>query len=316
MPISVASITVTYNGKNLLARHINSLLTQRRPIDEIVVIDNGSSDGTSEFLAEHFPQVTAIRLDVNVGMAGGWAAGMQYAAMERKHDWIWTFDDDSVPAADALGKMLAGAERLSEDEHVGILAPIPVHTETGRHYYPLLLHKGRAANPPSDVVHQPIWFADMVIASGCMVRRRVVEEIGVPLAGFYMDFFDFEYSLRAREAGYRIAVLSDCEMKHEIGNMKTISIFGWKHASSIQPPWRHYYIIRNLFYTAWHLPSRRVTRLGSARTLLRGAVAAMLLSDHKMDVFLKQLQGAWDGLRGRLGIRFLPRSYSRKTVVK
>jgi GT2 family glycosyltransferase len=314
MAVSVASITITYNGRNLLTRHITSLLTQERPIDEIVVVDNGSSDGTSEFLAEHFPRVTIVRLDVNAGMAGGWAAGMRYAAMERQHDWIWTFDDDSEPAGDTLAKMLARADQVAEHEHVGIVAPVPVHPETGRRYHPLLLHRGRAVEPSADVTHQPIWFADMVIASGCMVRRKVVEEIGVPLAGFYMDFFDFEYSLRAREAGYRIAVISECEMKHEIGNMKTTSIFGWKHASSIQPPWRHYYVSRNLFYTAWHLPGRKITRLGSARTLLRGAVAALLLSDHKLDVFLKQAQGAWDGLRGRLGIRFLPRHYSRKTI--
>jgi GT2 family glycosyltransferase len=151
----------------------------------------------------------------------------------------------------------------------------------------------------------------MVIASGCMVRREVVEEIGLPLAGFYMDFFDFEYCLRAREAGYRIAVISECEMKHEIGNMKTTSIFGWKRASSIQPPWRHYYIARNLMYTAWHLPGRKITRFGSARTLLRGVLVTLLLSDQKAKVFLKQVQGAWDGVRGRLGIRFMPRAYSR-----
>ena len=46
MALSVASITISYNGKSLLARHINSLLAQKRPIDEIVVVDNGSVDGT------------------------------------------------------------------------------------------------------------------------------------------------------------------------------------------------------------------------------------------------------------------------------
>jgi rhamnopyranosyl-N-acetylglucosaminyl-diphospho-decaprenol beta-1,3/1,4-galactofuranosyltransferase len=311
MALSVASITISYNGKSLLARHINSLLAQKRPIDEIVVVDNGSSDGTSEFLAEHFPQVRVVRLDVNAGTAGGWAAGMRYAAVERRHDWLWTFDDDSEPAEDALERMMAGAARVAEHERVGIVAPVPVHPETGRKYYPLLLQRGRAVAAPAEVIHKTIWFADMVIASGCMVRREVVEEIGLPLAGFYMDFFDFEYCLRAREAGYRIAVISECEMKHEIGNMKTTSIFGWKRASSIQPPWRHYYIARNLMYTAWHLPGRKITRFGSARTLLRGVLVTLLLSDQKASVFLKQVQGAWDGVRGRLGIRFMPRAYSR-----
>lgn len=311
MEPSVASITTTYNGKRFLGRHIDSLLAQSRPLREIVIIDNGSTDETAAFLAERYPQVTVLRLEVNVGAAGGWAAGMSYAALKPEHDWIWNFDDDSVAPTDALEKILSGADTLAEPDEVGILAPLPVHPETGFPYYPQILRNGAAAEAPAEMVRQPIWFADLVIASGCMVRRQVVERIGLPLTSFYMDFFDFEYSLRARSAGYRIAVISDCRVAHEIGNTRSVRLLGKEQIWIQQPPWREYYIARNLIYTAWRLRDRGVTRLAAAKNLLRHAITAFLVGERKIATSLKIVQGAWDGVQGRLGIRFRPQNYMR-----
>jgi len=56
---SVASVTVAYNGAGVLQRHVEALLGQVRPLQEIVVVDNGSGDGTCSLIAERYPQVTA-----------------------------------------------------------------------------------------------------------------------------------------------------------------------------------------------------------------------------------------------------------------
>ena len=97
MKPSIASITTAYNAAHRLPRQIDALLRQTRALQEIVVVDNGSTDGTSAMLAERYPQVTVLRLSSNAGAAGGWAAGLTYTALEKRHDWIWNFDDDSVP---------------------------------------------------------------------------------------------------------------------------------------------------------------------------------------------------------------------------
>ena len=316
MNFSVASVTVTYNGIRTIAKHVESLLAQKRPLDEIIVVDNGSSDGSQAFLTERFPQITVLRLDVNVGMAGGWAAGMEYAAFKRKHDWIWSFDDDSVPPPELLEKMLSAAGTYLEDQSVGILAPIPVEPGTGVRHPPKVFNPrfnlhGYAAQAPEEVTRQPVWFADIVIASGCLVRRQTAEKIGVPRADFYMDFFDTEFSLRARAAGFKIAAVSGCEMVHTIGNTKVVQMLGKKRVWIEQPPWRVYYMGRNLIYSAFRIPALGMRKAGVLLTVARLLAYLILCGENKVACTTRLVQGISDGMRGRLGIRFTPRAYAR-----
>ncbi len=84
----VASVTTAYNAVKILPRQMDALLRQSMPLAEIIVVDNGSTDGTVEMLAQRYPQVTVLRMAKNLGAAGGWAAGLRYAALEKGHDWF------------------------------------------------------------------------------------------------------------------------------------------------------------------------------------------------------------------------------------
>ncbi|MBM3744474.1 MAG: glycosyltransferase [Acidobacteria bacterium] len=78
-----ASIVIpTWNGRELLERNLPSVLaaTAGNPGHEIIVVDNGSADGTVEFLREHFPQVRTLALPENMGFGGGSNAGFRAAA--------------------------------------------------------------------------------------------------------------------------------------------------------------------------------------------------------------------------------------------
>lgn len=305
MKLSIASITTTYNGVHLLPRQIDALLKQSRPLQEVIVVDNGSADGTSEMLAERYPQVTVLRLPANVGAAGGWTEGLRYAALEKKHDWIWNFDDDSVPGESALDTMLSSAGMIIEDASIGMLVPLPVHKSTGVCYPPLLWRDG-LVKPGKDVFQQSIWFADVAVASGCMVHREVVETTGMPRADFFMDFFDFEYCLRIRSHGYRIAVINECPFSHELGDSVVIRFAGYSHVWSQHAPWREYYMSRNLTYSVlWLYPAFKTKQFVVAH-LFRHALAISLFGVQKSASLKKLFQGVMDGWRGRLGIRFLP----------
>jgi len=304
--LCVASVTTAYNAARVLPRQMDALLRQTRPLQEIVVIDNGSTDGTSLMLAKQYPQVTVVRLPKNLGAAGAWSAGLEYAALRKRHDWVWAFDDDSVPEADALELLLNGVDTLKDTTpSLGMVAPLPIHAETGTCYPPLLWRDG-FVKPSQELLSQPIWFADLVITSGCMVRRDVVEKVGLPRSDFFMDFFDFEYCLRTRAAGYRIAVISCATAAHEIGNARTVRLPGYTRIWPVQPPWREYYIARNMVYAAWWLyPSRNVKRF-VIRHLTRHAGGVLLFGSNKLASLKKLAQGFWDGRRASLGIRFRP----------
>ena len=305
MKPSIASITTAYNAARILPRQIDVLLRQSRPLQEIIVVDNGSTDGTAAMVRERYPQVTVLRLSTNAGAAGGWAAGLRYAALERRHDWIWNFDDDSVPGESTLEKMLSAGSRITEDKTLGMLAPLPVHEATGTAYPPLLWRDG-LVRPASEILQKPIWFADVVVASGCMVRREAVEAVGLPRADFFMDFFDFEYCLRMRARNYKIAVITKCEFSHELGDAKIIRVGGRHHIWSQHAPWREYYMSRNLTYSCFRLFPTAKTKRFAALQLFRHAGAIVLFGAKRTACLGKIFQGAFDGWRGRLGPRCLP----------
>jgi rhamnosyltransferase len=306
MNLSVASVTTAYNAASVLPRQMDALLRQTRPLQEIVVVDNGSTDGTNRLLAERYPQVKVLRIDENCGVGNGWAAGLAYAALEKQHDWVWTFDDDSVPNDDALEILLNGVAFLRNvDGALGMVAPLPVHRETGICYPPLLWRDG-FVRPSAELVRQPIWFADLAVGAGCMIRREVVETIGLPRADFLMDFIDFEYWLRARSRGYKLAVISRSQMSHEVGNARKVRFLGRSRLWADQAPWRNYYIGRNLAYIGWWLyPSRRTKRF-VIRHLARHSGGVLLFGSNKVACLRKLAQGFCDGRRATLGARFHP----------
>lgn len=88
--VKVAAVVVTYNRKELLRECLNALLNQTRPLDEIIVIDNASTDGTQEMIAKEFPYITYVLMSENIGGAGGFHEGMKLA-YEKGYDWIWVF---------------------------------------------------------------------------------------------------------------------------------------------------------------------------------------------------------------------------------
>jgi rhamnopyranosyl-N-acetylglucosaminyl-diphospho-decaprenol beta-1,3/1,4-galactofuranosyltransferase len=224
MSCSIASVTTARNAKNRLPRQLDALARQSFPLQEVVVVDDQSGDGTGAMLAERYPEVTVIRTAENLGAAGAWAVGLAYAALQKRHDWVWTFDDDTVPNDDALKTLIQANESIRETENkVGMLTALPIHEGTQTLYSPLLWREG-FFKPPAAVFDEQIWFADLAIASGCMVRRDVVEQIGLPRADFFMDFADFEYCLRARSRGYKIAVVSRSKVSHQIGNARQITL--------------------------------------------------------------------------------------------
>lgn len=303
MSVSVASVTVAYNAAKALPRQIDALLMQTRPLQEIVVVDNASTDGTAAMLSERYPQVTILRMSENVGQAGGWSAGLSYAALRKRYNWIWTFDNDSVPETDTLKALLDGVETFGSE--VGIVAPMPIHRETATCYTPYLWRDG-FVKPSEELLCQPMWFAGMVIASGCLIRRDVVEKIGLPRSDFFIDIVDLEYCLRARSHGYKTAVISRARLGHEVGNGRKIDLLGYKRLWTNQPPFREYYISRNLTYLAWWLQPTSATKCFVARYLVVHAAQVLLFSTHKLRCLIRMVQGFHDGLLGRLGIRLRP----------
>lgn len=305
MSISVATITVAYNEADVLPRQIEALLQQTRPVQEIVIVDNGSTDNTRQILAERFPQVKVLRIPDNPGGVGGAEAlGMAYAALEKKHDWIWTFDADSIPEADTLDRLLEGIGRNDlGSEKVAIAAPLLVHRDTGECYPPLFWRDGWK-KPSTESLRKPLVFVDLLLGSGRLVRRDVIEAIGLPRVDMHMYFQDFEYCLRARAHGYRIAVATNSRLNHEVGHAREVRFVGLRRLWSLHAPWQEYYMSRNLVYAIWHLYSSPKAKAFCVRHLVRHALGIVFFSSDKYLCLKRMVQGFSDGRAARLGVRF------------
>lgn len=303
---SIASVTTAYNGAHVLVRNIEALIGQSHPLHEIIVVDNASTDGAQALLAAQYPQVTVLRMPQNLGTGGALAAGLAYAALEKKHDWVWMFDQDSVPAPDALEAMLEEVQGLGgEASDIGIVAAIAVDEDMETSSTPWFW-RNRFVKPQPELLHQPVLLTDLVITSGSMVRRKVVEDIGLPRTDFFIDFVDYEYCLRARKRGYRIAVITRAKLRHEVGKAHKVRFFGRTHIWSEHHPFREYYYSRNLAYSVWWLYPSLATKGFLLLHLMRRAIGVLLFGPGRLDSLKKIVQGLSDGRRASLGIRFRP----------
>lgn len=301
---SIAAVTVAYNGVAVLQNHLAALEQQTRKLDEIIVVNNASTDRTMNLLATEYPAVTVLSLPENGGVGGGYAAGLAYAALNRKHDWIWLFDQDSVPDKDALERLLCGLDLLGPNaDSIGILAPVCVDSATKLPCPGLLWKRGRIFKIATDS-HQPVTLVDMVISSGSLVRRQAVEAVGPPRADFFMDFVDYEYCLRLRRHGFEIAVVRDSHLDHVLGDPSKLKLLGRPMHWTDHPPWRLYYMARNEVFTIWrYYPTWRAKGFALYR-LARHALFLLLLGRKKAACLGMMYRGFLDGRSGKLGVRF------------
>jgi rhamnosyltransferase len=307
--VSVATVTVAYNGAHVLESHLAALQRQTQQIQEIVVVNNASEDNTLGLLASRFPDVTVINLPANAGVGGGLTVGLEYAALRKKYDWIWLFDQDSVPADNGLELLLAGLDHLNGDtEHVAILAPVCEDESTKMSFPGLIWEDGRTVKAPikSD---QPVTLVDLVISSGTLIRRQAVEAVGLPRADFFMDFVDFEHCLRLRRHGFAIGMVRDSHLNHAVGEPSTFKIFGRTFYWTDHVPWRQYYITRNEVFTIWQYYGTWRPKVFFFRRLAGLTLFLLLFGKEKLACLDMMWRGFSDGRAGKLGIR-VPNSSS------
>ena len=106
--MEIIAIVVTYNRLSLLKESINALLNQTRPLNKIIIVDNHSTDGTSDYLANLANEnniFQIVTMEQNVGGSGGFSEGVKQAACAHA-DWMWLMDDDTIPQEDALERLL------------------------------------------------------------------------------------------------------------------------------------------------------------------------------------------------------------------
>lgn len=313
--LKVACVIVAYNNGDNIGRLLETLFSQSKQPEEIVVVDNASSDATSEIVKQKFPQVTLVANACNMGVGGGYAQGLEYA-YQKGYEWIWLLDGDSLPQASALEELAkAFASLRPTHPKIGILASCPVSPLTNERYDGFLWRGRFVALPKELAKSQEPFPVDSAISSGCLVSRRVVENVGLPRADFFMDFVDHEYNLRVRRNGYEIISVPASTIYHEIGKspvirsqiIRAIARFATKGPLVVEAPWRQYYIVRNQLYTFWHEFRNCKALLFFALGVMRIIIGMLLFNEKDKAKRIRYIiLGLKDGFKGRLGRTVTP----------
>jgi rhamnopyranosyl-N-acetylglucosaminyl-diphospho-decaprenol beta-1,3/1,4-galactofuranosyltransferase len=234
-PTTIASIVVTRDRLELLKKCVAALRTQTRRPDEILIVDNESSDGSSEWLAKQ-DDLTVIR-QANLGSSGGQWRGIKQA-YESGHDWFWCMDDDTIAEPDALETMLDTQEAQKPD--TGLLCSYVRWRDGTPHAMNIpTINNGYDVYPLwADLEYRKKGVIPVLSCSfvSVLIARPAVESIGLPLKEMFiwMDDVEFTGRITKKFKGYQMlqsVALHDTpkNLGVSLGDLTESNVFKFKH---------------------------------------------------------------------------------------
>jgi len=234
----ITAIIVTFNRLELFKQVLESVQKQTVKVGQIIVVNNGSSDGTSEWLANQ-SNILVVNQE-NVGSSGGQHRGIN-TAYEMGADWIWTMDDDVAPKINCLEefiknidneKSIVGAKKIViQDKSIPQCDTMKLNlTNPLKGIWKELIPHTKLAETEGTVLVEALTFECV------MFNRLLVEKVGLPAYDFFIYGDDTEYFIRAYKSGFNQKLV----LSAVLDRLLPFADF------RLQFDWKHFYIIRNL----------------------------------------------------------------------
>ncbi len=324
MKDSVCAVVVTYNRKNLLVECLEAIRKQTRPVQGICLVDNASTDGTSELLLEkgYISELPSedlkkpwnkefiihnltdgnairfhyVRMNENIGGAGGFYEGIK-EALNMNFDYIWLMDDDAEPTKNALSSLVAHAR---PDRCIASLAVVKDSEELT---WPLIIRIGGKCVVVDHIFEIPS--TSLVEALFCpflgvLIPIPIVKKVGLPIKEYFIWGDDVEYTKRIRKFNFPIFFVPKSLIYHPIQSKYRTSFLWRKKVILVDAPdWKQYYGFRNHIHMA--VKDRDIV------SILRNVVVFFLIWNKrgaKLDTLHYYVEALIDGFRGHLGKRY------------
>jgi GT2 family glycosyltransferase len=283
--MKLVAVVLSWNGREDTLACLESL----RGI-ESVCVDNGSSDGSADAVAERFPQVELIRTEVNLGFAAGNNVGIR-RALDRGADWVLLVNNDATVEPGVAVALAAAAEARPD---AGVLACKVLFANSDRLWYagaafdPIL---GRSRHDGFGKADVPGELRDVARATGTgmAVSRPAIERTGLFDEELFLYAEDLEWCLRIGMAGFAIVYVPEARVRHRVSAA----------SGGAGSPTTSYYETRNMLAVV-----ERYRPLPRGLSGLRRAVVVaprVLQSAHRPRSAYAAVRGWRDYRRGRMG---------------
>jgi len=244
---SVVAVVLAWNGRRWIGPCLDALLATEHPGLEVLVVDNGSTDGTAELAEAYVPRVRLIRNGRNIGYAAGNNVGVR-AALRTGAEFVVLLNQDTRVERGWLTPLI---EAALADTRLGVLSPAQWDYE-GRTPDPSFLallasvdSQAARALVAGDAVRGPIE-VPTVIGAALLLTRALVQAVGLFDPLYFVYFEEADLCRRARRCGFRVAIVPEARVRHWHGLQHPAEMS--RHAS--------YLSFRNQFVFELKDPSR------------------------------------------------------------
>ncbi len=272
---TIAAVVVTYNRKEELDECLNAILNQTLPVDAIYILDNASTDGTSEYLVEKgflddilnpkdkpleavktitspllsetMIEVHYVRMHENTGGAGGFYEGIK-RSYDAGFDWLWLMDDDGFPVEDQLLELLDKTVK----NNLYFSGPLVVDKDNEQALTFRPAHLRNVENSVDAVkadATDGIIYGWVTPFNGTLISRRVIDEIGNIKKEMFIWGDEREYVLRTEANNIKVGTVITAVHWHpiRIGKREQL-LFGFLGRVIVRPPDKANIYYRNLGY--------------------------------------------------------------------
>jgi GT2 family glycosyltransferase len=288
----VAVVVLNWNDGAATLACLDALQATDYQNRTVIVVDNGSSDGSAQRIRDR-GLAEFVANPTNLGYTGGVNTGIG-RALAGGADYVWLLNSDALPRPDALSRLVAAAEK---DEQIGLVSPVshdPDHPESAEFCLGRFDPVARCVSQTADPAIARSWQEGhphevALPGTALLIKRRLIEEIGMLDPVFFAYVEDVDYYIRARKAGFRSIAIPDAVVLHKF--KRPVANPGGV------PAYLHYFMTRNYLLLWRKLPRPILLRKAALWFLVQRLSQIQRMRDLPTAVDAV-LAGLYDGFRG------------------
>jgi GT2 family glycosyltransferase len=211
----VVVVVLNWNDYENAQACLQSLSDVAYPNMDVVVVDNGSTDGSGERIDREFDWCEVTFTGENLGFAGGNNVGIE-RAREKGADYVLLLNNDTVVESDFLAPLVEAAE--SED-HVALVSGV-IRDESGELWYSggsFWLDRCRIKRDDAIKDENEPYETEFVCGAMALVSSEFIEECEVFPESYFFAIEDMDISWQAKQGNWKVLVAPDAEIIHKVG---------------------------------------------------------------------------------------------------